>query len=122
MSVSVAHVMSTKVFLASLDHSVDDVRKLMASKQINAVPVVGKNRKLMGIVTTTELARRLDGDESVGHVMNDMFGTISATETAGEAARLMRNRRIHHLIVTEGDTAVGIVSSHDLLRLVEEKF
>jgi CBS domain-containing protein len=38
------------------------------------------------------------------------------------AARLMREHRIHHLVVVDGGRAVGIVSSYDFLSLVEEKF
>jgi CBS domain-containing protein len=94
----------------------------MASKHIHAVPVVGKNRKVMGIVTTVDLARNLEDEEPARHVMTDMVATISATQSVGEAARIMREKRIHHLVVTDGPTAVGIVSSYDLLRLVEQKF
>ena len=36
------------------------------------------------------------------------------------AARVMRNHHLHHLIVTDEKKVVGIVSSYDLLRLVEE--
>lgn len=122
MSVAVAHVMVNKVFFASLDHTVRQVRDLMQSKKIHAVPVVGKNRKVMGIITTADLARKLDDDAPARHVMSSMVATISATEPVSEAARIMREQHIHHLVVTDGPTAVGIVSSYDLLRLVEQKF
>ena len=121
MSVTVAHVMSSKVFFADLNHSVDHVRDLMAAKHIHAVPIVGKNRKILGIVTTADLARRLEDNEPIRHVMSDLVVTIPATEPVSEAAKKMRERRIHHLLVTDGGKAVGIVSTFDLLRLVEEK-
>jgi len=122
MTVAVAHIMSTKVFFAALDHTVDHVRELMASKRIHALPVVGKNQKIMGIVSTADVARRIEDDTPVRHVMSDNVVTVGATDSAGKAARLMRERRIHHLVVVDGSKAVGIVSSYDLLSLVEEKF
>lgn len=122
MTVAVAHIMSRKVVFAALDHTVDHVRELMASKKIHALPVVGKNQKILGIVTTADVARRFEDDTPVRHVMSVNVVTVGATDSAGKAARLMRERRIHHLVVVDGSKAVGIVSSYDLLSLVEEKF
>jgi CBS domain-containing protein len=35
------------------------------------------------------------------------------------AARIMRNHKIHHLMVTDEKKLIGIISSFDLLKLVE---
>lgn len=113
--------MTTKVVFAAMDHTVDRVRELMASKHIHALPVVGKNKKIMGIVTTADLARRMEDDTPVRHVMSDRVVMVGATEPASKAATLMRKHRIHHLVVTDDNKAIGIVSSFDLLTLVEEK-
>jgi len=119
VAVAVAHIMNTNVYFASLNDTIDHVRELMATKRIHAVPIIGKNRKLLGIVTTADLARKLDGTEPVRHVMCEMVATIAATASVGQAARRMRERHIHHLVVSDQGKAVGIVSSYDLLRLFE---
>ncbi len=36
------------------------------------------------------------------------------------AARIMRKHKIHHVVVTHEKKVVGIISSFDLLKLVEE--
>lgn len=118
MTVAVAHIMSMKIVFAAPDHTVDHVRELMASKRIHALPVVGNNQKMIGIVTTADVARSIEGTAPVRHVMSEMVITVSATEPASEAARLMREHQFHHLVVTDGGRAVGIVSSFDLLSLV----
>jgi CBS-domain-containing membrane protein len=120
MTISVAHIMSSDVVFASLDHTVDHVRELMASKHINALPVVDKNKKIMGIVTTADVARRVKDDTLVSHVMSDMVVMVGATDSVGVAARSMREHRIHHLVVTDDRKVVGIVSSYDLLELFEK--
>ncbi|MHA1164433.1 MAG: CBS domain-containing protein [Alphaproteobacteria bacterium] len=120
MSIVVAHIMSSDVVFASLDHTVDHVRELMASKHINALPVVDKNKKIIGIVTTADVARRVKDDTLVSHVMSDMVVMVGATESVGVAARSMREHRIHHLVVTDDRKVVGIVSSYDLLELFEK--
>ncbi len=118
MSVAVAHVMTKKLVFTQGDRSIDQARELMASKRVHALPVVDSKQKLIGIVTTADVARQIDGNSAVRRVMSDIVVTIKATEPVSKAAQLMRRRRIHHLVVTDGGKAVGIVSSLDLLRLV----
>ena len=67
MRVAVAHVMVRRVFLVAPDHTVAQARDLMARKGIRSAPVVGAQRKVLGIVTTTDLARRLDDDTPVAN-------------------------------------------------------
>jgi CBS domain-containing protein len=50
----------------------------------------------------------------VRDVMIQQVKTVPAAATADEAWALMRTHRIHHLIVTEGDEIVGVVSDRDL--------
>lgn len=121
MAMVVAHIMSSEVVFAALDHTVDHVRELMASKHINALPVVDLNKKIKGIVTTADVARRVKDDTPVSHVMSDMVMMVGATESVGAAARMMHENRIHHLVVTDNSKVVGIVSSFDLLELFEKK-
>jgi CBS domain-containing protein len=121
MTVLVAHVMTSKLIFASQDHTVERARELMASKHIHALPVVGEGQAIKGIVTTADLARKLDDNTPVRKVMSGIVSMISATEPVSEAARLMREKKLHHLVVVDGKKAIGIVSSFDLLRLVEEK-
>jgi CBS domain-containing protein len=43
--------------------------------------------------------------------------TIACTATLEEAARVMEERRVHRLVVTdEAATPIGIISTSDLLR------
>ena len=118
MSVMVAHVMTKKVIFAAPDHTVDHVRELMASKRIHALPVADMNSKLLGIVTSGDVARRIEGTREVRDVMNDTVGVVRATDPVGKAAAKMRKNRVHHLVVTDSGRAVGIVSAFDLLRVL----
>ena len=103
-----------------MDHTIDHVRELMAAKKIHALPVVGEKKKIMGIVTTADVARHFAGGTLVSHVMSDTVVRLVATAPASEAARVMRKHRIHHVVVIDGDKVVGMVCSYDLLKLVEK--
>lgn len=111
MSVMVAHVMTSKVVFAAPGHTVDHVRELMASKRIHALPVADLNSKLLGIVTSGDVARRIDGTREVREVMNDTVCIVRATDPVSE-------NRVHHLVVTDNGRAVGIVSAFDLLSVL----
>ena len=59
-------------------------------------------------------------DTPVGEVMSKRVYTVSRDTGAAVAANIMRERRIHRLVVTDRTRVVGVVTSHDLLRVVEE--
>ena len=120
MAIAVAHIMSSDVVFAALDHTVDHVRELMADKKIHALPVVGQKKKIMGIVTTEDVARRYPKGTPVQNMMNETVARLATTEPVSAAARLMREHRIHHVVVIDGDKVVGMVSSYDLLKLIEQ--
>ena len=44
---------------------------------------------------------------------------MPAYNDVSAAARVMRKHRIHHVVVTHEKSVVGIISSLDLLKLVE---
>lgn len=121
MPVTVAHVMTHNVIFAAPDHTIAHVRELMVGKKIHALPVVAQNRQVQGIVTTIDLAANLHDDTPVSDVMSEKVIRLSATKPVSEAARLMREHHVHHLVVADKDTVVGILSSYDLLKLIEEQ-
>ncbi|HET9491094.1 MAG TPA: CBS domain-containing protein [Methylomirabilota bacterium] len=46
--------------------------------------------------------------------------TVTPETSVGDTARLMRSREIRHVLVTEGEQVVGIVSDRDLRGLPQE--
>ena len=50
----------------------------------------------------------------VQDVMTRNVKTVSAAATADEAWTVMRTKRIHHLVVTEGRDIAGVISDRDL--------
>jgi len=50
----------------------------------------------------------------VQDVMTRRVSTVAAAATAEQAWELMRMKRIHHLVVTEGREIVGVISDRDL--------
>ena len=56
----------------------------------------------------------------VSELMSDEVYSVTRETGVAVAANIMRERRIHRLMVTDRGRLVGIVTSLDLLRIVEE--
>ena len=119
MNVKIKDIMVERVITAQPHHSVDHVRGLMERNRIQAVPVVGPEEEALGIVTATDLVTDLKGGTPISRIMTDSVYAVPAYNDVHIAARVMRNHHIHHVVVTHEKKVVGIVSSFDLLKLVE---
>ena len=119
MNVKIKDIMVERVITAQPHHSVDHVRGLMERNRIQAVPVVGPEEEALGIVTATDLVTDLKGGTPISRIMTDRVYAVPAYNDVHIAARVMRNHHIHHVVVTHEKKVVGIVSSFDLLKLVE---
>ena len=100
--------------------SLGHVKDIMTKNRISSVPVVNTNNEPVGIITTSDLAKGHDEGTPVSHIMPDHVYTVPAYNDAHIAARIMRNHHIHHVVVTHEHEIVGVISSFDLLQLVED--
>lgn len=120
VTVKISELMSKRVITAEPHHSVGHLRGLMERNKIHAVPVVGPRKEAVGIVSTADLARRVKDGSPVSRIMSKDVTVVPAYNDASAAARIMRRRKIHHVVVTHEKEVVGIISSFDLLKLVED--
>lgn len=120
MNVKVEDLMTSQVLTASRHQTVGHVRELMASHGIHALPVVDSAGEVVGIVTSTDVVAEVSSTSKVSSVMSRDVVSVPAYAEPATAARMMRNKGIHHLIVTHEKKIVGILSTFDLLQLVED--
>ena len=95
----------------------------MAEKRIGSLLVIEAG-EMVGIVTETDVVRkviaaRLPANSTrVGAVMNYPLIQIDINRTVRDASRLMAEKRIRHLAVTEDNKVVGLLSVRDLVKMV----
>lgn len=103
-----------------------DAAVMMKANQVGYV-VVEDDGSLQGIVTETDIVRKVvsrdlaPGKMSVEEIMNSPVITIDCKRPVTDADELMDHHRIRHLVVTEGDRVVGMLSVRDLLHTVDEE-
>ena len=120
MNVKIADIMQRSVVTTVPHKSLGHVKDIMTKNRISSVPVVNTDNEPIGIITTSDLAKGHDEGTPISRIMPDHVYTVPAYNDVHIVARIMRNHHIHHVVVTHEHEIVGVVSSFDLLQLVED--
>ena len=115
----VQDLMTSNVITAKRHHTVAHAKASLRKRKIGSLPVVDDDDRPVGIVSSLDLLEEVSKDAPVSKVMTKPVYTIPQYSDIHIAARMMRNHKIHHLIVTHEKEVVGLISSFDLLKLVE---
>jgi CBS domain-containing protein len=145
---TVGELMNPDVVSLRPEMTVPEAQELLAARSVSGAPVVDATGRLLGVVSQNDLVRSaahpdtagdkgmfLTSDEDfedladtpvppsatvVREVMSRRVYHVSRDTGVAVAANIMRERRIHRLLVTDRGLLVGVVTSLDLLRVVEE--
>ena len=120
MNVKVEDIMSRSVITTEPHKSIDHVRGMMEKNKVSAIPVVNTDGEALGIVSATDLVPELNGSSPISKLMTDKVYTVPKYDDVSIAARVMRNHHIHRVVVTHEQKVVGVLSTFDLLKLVED--
>ena len=144
---SVAEVMTREPITVKAETPLREAIKILAEKGISGLPVVDDAGHLIGIISETDLMWQQAGvtppayfvifdsviylknpveyerelhkalGQTVGEVMNEKPITISPDKPLREAAKIMRDRKIHRLpVVDDSEQIIGILSLSDIIR------
>jgi len=119
MSIKVEELMTRSVITAQPHQSVEHVRSMLEKNSISAVPVVDSDGHPIGVVSSTDLVQELKPGSPISQVMTEKVYTVPQYDDTSIAARVMRNHKIHRVVVTHEKQVVGMLSAFDLLELVE---
>ena len=115
----VEDLMSAGVVTVHENNTVGEAREQMESLDIQALPVTDQFGVLVGIVTSENLMWGQEATLPVSRVMTSPVHTLPPGAEAILAAQIMREHKHHHVVVLDGQKIVGMVSSLDLLGLLE---
>ncbi len=123
---------------ATPDMSVAEASALMKRERVHRLPVLDKERKLVGIITEKDILYASPSPVStlsihemayllsellVKKLMTKDVVTITKNTTVEEAARLMVDQDLSSLpVLDEGGKLIGIVSKSDLFKILLELF
>ena len=119
MKVKVKDLMSKSVVTAQPHNSVATIKEKMAKHKINSIPVVSSSKEPVGVVSASDIVVVEKAGMPISQIMTENVYTVSGYDDIAVAARIMRTHKIHHLMVTDDKELVGIISSFDLLQIIE---
>jgi CBS domain-containing protein len=144
----VGDLMNPSVVCVPSGATVAEAQKLLAERAVSGAPVVDAQGRPIGVISQSDLTRAQSSRTTVGEagrfytdvadyrdllslpldrsnlpvdeVMTPRVYSVTRDTGVAAAANVMRERHIHRLLVTERGVLVGVLSSFDLLRVVEE--
>ncbi len=135
-------IMTTDIVTIAPSLRVEEIARLLLSRNISGVPVVDDRDRLIGLVSEGDLLRRTEGGterqrswwlsllaspeerardyikthgRTAEQVMTREVVTVTADISIGEIAQILERRRIKRVPVVEDGRIVGIVSRANLL-------
>ena len=111
----------TNPFSLTPDHHVYDAEELMGKYRISGVPIVDKDKKLVGILTNRDLRFVHDYSIKIHEVMTraDLV-TAPVGTTLREAEGLLQKHKIEKLpIVDETNTLKGLITIKDIEKAIQ---
>ena len=111
--------------LVSMDEGMSamEAAKLMRSHKVGSV-FIKRDRRIVGIVTETDIIRRVVGAERIPYyvpveeIMSSPVIGIDRQRPITEAADMMEQHGTRHLAVLNAGSIVGVLSVRDLLHPV----
>lgn len=116
----VKDVMTKPAITAAPEDKISSAAKVLAEGAFNHLPIVDKRGKLLGIVTSWDLAVALGtGKRKLSEIMTKKVVVASEDEPVDSAARKLEQHNISGLPVIDADRLVkGILTSEDISRLI----
>lgn len=147
----VSEIMTEPVLTITQDRSLEEVAHKMLDSKVGGLPVVDDEGKIVGMVTESDFSAKEHAIPFSRNYAPQLFGewmskegvdkayqaarsiqvkeimttpaiTISEDDTVAEAVRRMLEQKVHRLPVVRDGVPIGIVSRHDLLKMVVQKF
>jgi len=147
---NVKDLMNPDIMTVDDEMTTEELARYLIEREISGAPVVDSQGQLVGVVSMTDIGRNMaepsefatsrESDfyrddqtlEDLGQryveeravtvrdVMTPVIYQVPLTASVADVARIMVEKHIHRLVVTQGKEPVGIITSMDLLKLLAE--
>jgi len=115
-------IMTTKVHTVEADAPAEEAAWGFTFRHIGGAPARDAQGNLVGVLSTSDLvnpepAQWIEGEATVGDLMNPDVISLYAEDPAMAAVNEMARRRIHRIVVLDEESKLaGIVTPMDVVR------
>ena len=114
-----------EVFSFTDDTTVHEAARYLREKQVRAVGVRDSQGRLAGAISQSDVSDKVAAENKcpawmrVSEIMSTDLITVSPRESLDECLRLMDEHGVYHLLVVDDKGAYkGMISVHDLLKVI----
>ncbi len=123
-------VMTRGVVTVPMDATAKQIAALLSKHRLSGAAVIGPDGEAMGVISDMDLLRII-GEENwekmpAESIMTPRLETVGPTSTVADAAKIMKEKRIHRLLIFSergvgaSQRPVGIISASDIVREAAE--
>ena len=125
-SIGISEILNKNVKVIDQEQNIFDASKVMIDNNIGSVVVIDNNesKNPVGILTERDIVRVVstfslsDLEVPVRKLMSYPLITLSQNASVLDAMKLMYERKIRRVIILEAKVLVGIVTEHDIFKLL----
>jgi signal-transduction protein with cAMP-binding, CBS, and nucleotidyltransferase domain len=130
---TLANVMTTSLQKIEAQTNIIAASKKMRDKRVGSLVIVRhgelmreQEEEIIGLITEADIIRKAVAEEqnlkttSVDTVMTSPMITVEASWPLEDALDMMKDSGVRHLLVTQNQVVVGLVSLRDLIANIEE--
>jgi CBS domain-containing protein len=124
---TVADYMNTRMITMEWKESVLDAAKRMIERNISSIAITDDKERIIGILTERDVVKIVANGVppkgiTAGSLMSYPVVSISGSSSVEDAARLMAEKKLRHLLVEDaGREVIGIITVTDLARYLRKK-
>ena len=120
--ITVVDAMTRGVICVDVEDTVQEAAEVMKKNDISAV-IVTKKGDGVGIITERDIICKIVAENKnpkgmkVGKVMTSPLITVEPATSIDDAARIMRDRDIRRLVVSDKNRIIGVISEFDIVKI-----
>ncbi|WP_020570117.1 CBS domain-containing protein [Neolewinella persica] len=120
----ISTLMTTELVQIMSSTPLKEAKKLLEDHSIHHLPVVDPVGNLVGILSQSDFLKTLDHDASAttaGELMTTHLAKLEPGDDVRTAANVFALNRFHALPVVKGTKLVGILTTLDLIRFMDQE-
>lgn len=120
----VSTLMTSEIITVPSFTPIGEAKKLLEKHGIHHLPVVSPEGTLEGILSHADFLKvveNYDAEQRVSTIMTSHLAKLEPDDNVRTAANVFALNKFHALPVVEGDKIVGILTTLDLIRLMDEE-
>ena len=120
MDRQIASLMTRSVVTVDIDDTVENVERVLREGAFAFVPVLGRQGECFGVISASDIVQFHSRQENpklrrAWEICTHQVIEVPPDTPMQKVARLMLDKHVHHVVVTDAGRVAGVLSSLDLI-------